>query len=329
MANTGTAKAVVLTRHGGPDVLTVSDVSIGEPGPGELRVRQTAIGVNFHDCYVRSGLYKTLALPGIPGIEGAGIVEAIGPAVAGFAVGDRVGYVTAGYGGYASHRLLPANLALKLPSGMTEETAAAVLLKGLTVSMLVNRVHAVKPGDRILVQAAAGGVGQLLCQWARHLGATVIGTVGSPAKAEIAQAAGCHHTILYRSEDFVARVKDLTGGKGVHAAYDSVGKDTFMGSLACLGLRGHLVNFGQSSGPVAPFAVSALSAGSNSVTRPMMFHYMTDRAELEALAKPLLDVLASGAVKSGAPQRFGLADAAAVHAALEARETSGSVILCP
>jgi NADPH:quinone reductase len=323
------ADAIVLAEHGGPAVLKAADVPIGKPGPGELRVRQTAIGVNFHDCYVRSGLYKSLKLPGIPGIEGAGIVEGVGSGVMGFASGDRIGYVTTGYGGYASERLLPAHLALKLPAGMSEETAAAVLLKGLTVAMLVQHVHVVKAGDRVLVQAAAGGVGQLLCQWARHLGATVIGTVGSAEKAEIAKRNGCHHTILYRTEDFVASVSEITDGKGVHAAYDSVGKDTLMGSLACLGLRGHLVNFGQSSGPVPPFVVSALSARSNSVTRPMMFHYMTDRRELEALAQPLFDVLSSGAVTVGAPQRFALAQAADAHAALEARQTTGSVVLVP
>jgi NADPH:quinone reductase len=323
------ASAIVLTQHGGPEKLTLKDVAVGKPGAGELRIRQTAIGVNFHDCYVRSGLYKMLQLPGIPGIEGAGIVGEVGAGVTSFAPGDRIGYVTTGYGGYASERLLPAHLALKLPSGMTEEMAAAVLLKGLTVSMLVHHVHAVKPGDSVLVQAAAGGVGQLLCQWARHLGATVIGTVGTADKAEIAKQNGCHHTILYREEDFVARVKDITGGKGVIAAYDSVGKDTLMGSLACLSVRGHLVNFGQSSGAVAPFAVSSLSAGSNSVTRPMMFHYMRDRPELEALAQPLFDVLASGAVKVGAPRRFALGEATAAHAALEARQTTGSVVLSP
>ena len=322
-------RAILLREHGGPEVLRAEDIAEAKPGPGELRVRQTAIGVNFHDCYVRSGSYKTLKLPGVPGIEGAGMVEEVGAGVTEFSPGDRVGYVSAGYGAYASERLLPAALALKLPAGMDEVTAAAVLLKGLTVSMLVNHVHAVKPGDRVLVQAAAGGVGQLLTQWARHLGATVIGTVGSREKAAMAMAYGCHHTILYRSEDFVARVKEVTSGKGVHVAYDSVGKDTLMGSLACLAVRGHLVNFGQSSGPVAPFGVAALSTGSNSLTRPMLFHYMRDRAELEALAKPLFDVLASGAVKVAPPRKFALADAGKAHAALEARQTTGSVVLVP
>lgn len=322
-------QAILLREHGGPEVLRAEQVTVGPPGAGELRVRQTAVGVNFHDCYVRSGAYKTLKLPGVPGIEGAGIVEEIGAGVTGFAVGDRIGYVSAHYGGYASERLLPAALALKLPAGMVEATAAAVLLKGLTAAMLVRHVHTVQPGDRVLVQAAAGGVGQLLCQWARHLGATVIGTVGSPDKAELARANGCHHTILYRTEDFVAGVKDITQGQGVHAAFDSVGRDTLMGSLECLAVRGHLVNFGQSSGPVAPFAVSALSARSNSVTRPMLFHYMRDRAELEALAHALFDVLARGAVKVAAPQRFALAEAGAAHAALEARQTAGSVVLIP
>ncbi|WP_431268916.1 zinc-binding dehydrogenase [Dankookia sp. P2] len=193
----------------------------------------------------------------MPGIEAAGVVEAVGPGVSGIAAGDRIGYVTAGYGAYASHRLLPAALALKLPEGMSDRLAASVLLKGLTAEMLLRQVHRVEASQTLLVQAAAGGVGRLLCQWAAHLGATVIGTVGSPAKAEIARAAGCHHVILYREEDFVARVKQITGGHGVDAAYDLVGADTFDGSLECLALRGHLVNFGQSSGPIPPFAVTA------------------------------------------------------------------------
>ena len=323
------AKAIMLRAHGGPEVLWLEDVSVSKPGPGELRIRQTAVGVNFHDCYVRAGSYRTLDLPGIPGIEGVGVVEEIAPDVSGFAQGDRVGYVTAGYGAYASERILPAALALKLPDEIDDATAAAVLLKGLTVSMLVNHVHRVAAGETILVQAAAGGVGQLLCQWARHLGATVIGTVGSAEKAAIAKANGCHHTILYRSEDFVARVNEITGGKGVAAAYDSVGKDTLMGSLACLAVRGHLVNFGQSSGPVPPFAVSALSARSNSLTRPMLFHYMTTRHDLEALARSLLGLLAIGQIKAAVPRTLPLAEAGKAHAALEARETAGSLVLIP
>jgi NADPH2:quinone reductase len=238
------ATAIVLRRYGGPEALTAEWVEVGRPGSGELRVRQTAVGVNFHDCYVRSGLYRTLALPGIPGIEAAGVVEDVGPDVSGFAVGDRIAYVTGQYGAYASERLMPASWALRLPDGISEAVAATVLLKGLTTEMLTREVHPPKAGEVVLVHAAAGGVGRLLCRRARQLGATVIGTAGSEAKAEIARAAGCAHVILYRQEDFVARVKEITDGRGVDVAYDSVGRDTFDGSLESLALRGHLVNFG-------------------------------------------------------------------------------------
>lgn len=321
--------AILLREHGGPEVLRAEDVPVGAPGPGELRVRQTAIGVNFHDCYVRSGLYRTLALPGIPGIEAAGVVEAVGPGVAGFAPGDRIGYVTNAYGAYAAERLLPAALALRLPEGVTERIAASTLLKGLTARMLIHEVHRVGPGQTILVHAAAGGVGRLLCQWASRLGATVIGTVGSAAKAEEARRCGAAHTILYREEDVVARVRAITGGRGVDAAYDSVGRDTFQASLDSLALRGHLVNFGQSSGPVPPFAVSALSAKSNSVTRPMLFHYTAERPALEAMAAALFAALADGTLDPGASEAFPLAEAAEAHRALESRRTMGAALLVP
>jgi NADPH2:quinone reductase len=322
-------KAIVIRAHGGPEVLQIEDVAVGEPAAGELRVRQTAIGVNFHDCYVRSGLYKTLVLPGIPGIEGAGIVEAVGPGVISFSPGDRIGYVTASYGSYAESRLLPAALAVKLPDDMPEETAAAVFVKGLTAAFLVLRTHRILPGQTILVHAAAGGVGQLLCQWASHLGATVIGTVGSSEKAALARKCGCAHTILYRQEDFLSRTKEITGGRGVDVAYDSVGRDTFAGSLGALALRGHIINFGQSSGPVASFSVSDLSARSNSLTRPILFHYITTRGELEALVDELFAALSSGILQVAEPCRFALAEAAEAHRALEARATSSSVLLIP
>jgi len=322
-------KAIVIRAYGGPEALQIENVAVGEPGPGELRVRQTAIGVNFHDCYVRSGLYKTLVLPGIPGIEGAGVVEAVGPGVTGFAPGDRVGYVTASYGSYAETRLLPAARAVKLPDGMTEDTAAAVFVKGLTAAFLVLRTHRILPGQTILVHAAAGAVGQLLCQWASHLGATVIGTAGSSGKAALARKCGCAHTILYREEDFLSRTKEITGGRGVDVAYDSVGRDTFSGSLAALAPRGHLINFGQSSGPVAPFSVSDLSARSNSLTRPILFHYITTRAEFEELVGELFAALSSGILRVGEPRRFALAEAADAHRAIEARATSSSVLLIP
>jgi len=323
------AEAILLREHGGPAVLRAEAVEVGTPGPGELRLRQTAIGVNFHDCYVRSGLYRTLPLPGVPGIEAAGVVEAVGPGVEGFAPGDRIGYVTAGYGAYASHRLLPAALALKLPPGVSDRLAASLLLKGLTAEMLLRQVHRVQPGQTLLVQAAAGGVGRLLCQWAAHLGATVIGTVGSAAKAEIARAHGCHHTILYREEDFVARVQAITGGRGVDAAYDSVGADTFDGSLACLAPRGHLVNFGQSSGPVPPFAVARLAAKSNTLTRPMVFHYLAERPALEAMAAALFAALDSGAVTAEEGEALPLREAAQAHERLESRTAGGPIILLP
>ena len=323
------AEAIILREHGGPGMLRAKAIEVGAPGPGELRIRQTAIGVNFHDCYVRSGLYRTLALPGVPGIEAAGVVEAVGEGVSGFAVGDRIGYVTAGYGAYASHRLLPASLALPLPKGMSDALAASVLLKGLTAEMLVRQVHRVAPGQTLLVQAAAGGVGRLLCQWAAHLGATVIGTVGSEAKAAIARANGCHHVILYREEDFVARVKEITVGRGVDAVYDSVGHDTFDGSLDCLAPRGHLVNFGQSSGPIPPFAITRLAAKSNSLTRPMVFHYTAERPALEAMAESLFAAISSGAVRAETGHALPLADAARAHELLESRQAEAPLILLP
>ncbi|MBR0649570.1 quinone oxidoreductase [Roseomonas terrae] len=322
-------RAIMLREHGGPQVLRAETIEVGAPGAGELLVRQTAIGVNFHDCYVRSGLYRTLPLPGIPGIEGAGVVEAVGAGVTGFAPGDRVGYVTGRYGGYASHRLLPAAVALKLPEGMSEALAASVLLKGLTVDMLIRRVHRVEAGQTILVHAAAGGVGRLLCQWASALGATVIGTVGSAAKAAIAREAGCAHVVLYRDQDFVAEVQRITGGRGVDAAYDSVGRDTFDGSLDCLARCGHLVNFGQASGPVPAFEVQRLAAKSNSVTRPIVFHYLAERPALEAMAASLFDALSSGVLRAQPGASLPMDDAARAHELLESRQADAPLILLP
>ncbi len=321
------ARAIVLREYGGPEVLRLEDRSVPAPGPGELRVRQTAIGVNFHDCYVRSGLYRTLDLPGVPGIEAAGIVEEVGPDVSGFAVGERVGYVTGAYGAYASERVLPAAVALKLPEGLDDVLAATVLLKGLTAEMLLRQVHRVRAGEVVLVHAAAGGVGRLLCQWAAHLGAMVIGTAGSDAKAAVARASGCAHVVLYREEDFVSRVREITGGRGVDVAYDSVGRDTFDGSLECLALRGHLVNFGQASGPVAPFQVARLAAKSNSLTRPILFHFIAERAALERMGAALFDVLRSGAVQAEAGETLSLGEAAEAHRRLETREAAGPMVL--
>lgn len=322
-------QAIMLRDFGGPEVLRAEPVEVPPPGPGELRIRQTAVGVNFHDCYVRSGLYRTLPLPGVPGIEAAGIVEAIGPGVTGFAVGDRIGYVTGAYGAYASHRVLPAAIALRLPDEMDDRLAASVLLKGLTAEMLLRQVHRVEAGQTILVHAAAGGVGRILCQWAAHLGATVIGTAGSAAKAKVARAAGCAHVILYREQDFVAEVKRITGGRGVDAAYDSVGHDTFDGSLECLAMRGHLVNFGQASGPVPPFQVQRLAAKSNSLTRPILFHYIAERAALDRMAAALFAVLGSGAVRAEPGATLPLAEAARAHHLLESRQAEAPLVLLP
>lgn len=319
----------MLRAAGGPEALKLEPVDVGAPGPGQLRIRQTAVGVNFHDCYVRSGLYQTLALPGVPGLEAAGEVVDVGPGVTGFAPGDRVAYFTASYGAYAGERLLDADIALKLPPGVSDKTAAAVLVKGLTAHMLLARVHKLTAGETILVQAAAGGVGLLLCQWAKALGARVIGTAGSPEKAARAKAAGADEVILYREEDFVGRVKELTDGGGVAVAYDSVGHDTFYGSLECLAPLGHLVNFGQSSGPVEPLEIVKLSQRSNTVTRPMLFHYTAGRENLETMAAALFEALSSGVLTVDAPTEFPLAEAAEAHRALEARATSGSVLLIP
>ncbi|MGD9806254.1 MAG: quinone oxidoreductase [Hyphomicrobiaceae bacterium] len=320
-------EAIILRETGGPDVLRLEQIEVGEPGAGEVRLRQTAIGVNFHDCYVRSGLYRTLKLPGVPGLEAAGTIEAVGPDVIAFRPGDRVAYFTARYGGYASQRLIRASDLVRLPDGIDDRTAASLMVKGLTAHMLLHRVHRVGQGHKILVHAAAGGVGTLLCQWASHLGAEVIGTVGSVEKAEIARQNGCHHVILYREENFVDRVREITDGRGVDVAYDSVGQDTFLGSLECLAMLGHLVNFGQSSGPVAPFEVSKLSQRSTTVTRPMLFHYTAEPTVRDRMAADLFREISDGALKVAAPETFTLGDAASAHRALEARQTSGAVVL--
>lgn len=323
------AEAIVLREAGGPHVLKLEAVEVGSPGRGEIRVRQTAIGVNFHDVYVRSGQYKTLALPGIPGIEAAGVVEAIGEGVSRLSVGDKIAYVTGRYGAYASERLLPADIALALPPTIDAEHAAGILLKGLTAEMLLNRVHKIKAGEIILVHAAAGGVGRLLCQWASHLGATVIGTVGSKEKAALARRLGCAHVVLYREENFVERVRQITDGRGVDVVYDSVGADTFQGSLDVLSTFGHLVNFGQSSGPVKPFEVARLASGSLSVTRPILFHFVADRGRLETMAAALFDAIATGVLITERGQSFPLADAVAAHEQLESRRASHPLLLVP
>jgi NADPH:quinone reductase len=323
------SRAIVVSEYGGPEVLRLQDVAVREAGPGELLLRQTAIGINFHDCYVRSGFLKTLSLPGIPGIEGVGVILSVGAGVEGLRPGQRVGYVTPGYGGYAESRILPAAQAILLPDELEDAAAASILLKGLTVCMLVRKVHAIQKGDAVLVHAAAGGVGQLLCGWAKHLGATVIGTVGSAEKVEIARRSGAEHVILYRERDVAAEVSAITKGEGVAAAYDAVGRDTFSGSLASLGYFGKLVSYGQASGPVEPFALALLAARSNEVARPILFHCLRNRGDLEAMAAETFGAVAAGVIKPSVFAKLPLADAAEAHRLLEGRGTTGSIVLTP
>ena len=323
------ARAVILRSHGGPDVLRTETVHVAAPGPGQVRLRQTAIGVNYHDVYIRDGSYAGwMTLPGVPGVEAAGVVEEVGPGCP-LAVGDRVAYITPRYGAYASERLIEAELLVPVPPFIDDTAAAASMVKGLTAWLLLHRVHRVGAGDRILVHAAAGGVGRMLCAWANRLGAEVIGTVGSPEKAALAKSSGCHHTIQYREEDFVTRVAALTGGRGVTVVYDSVGRDTFAGSLACLAPLGHLVSFGQSSGAADPVAMAALAARSLTVSRPVVFHYLPDRGALEEGVTALFGAMRAGIVAANVAGCFPLDEAPAAHRLLEARESTGSLLLLP
>lgn len=323
------AHAVVIEQYGGPEVLKLKEVRVDAPGPNQVRLQHTRIGVNFHDVYVRSGLYKTLQLPGIPGIEAAGVVTECGRDVARWKVGDRVAYVTGAYGVYASERLIDEAQLLRVPSGVTDEVAASALLRGLTVEMLVRRVHHVTPGSWILVQAAAGGVGQLLCQWASHAGAKIIGTVADDEQDSAATAAGCHFTINFRREDVVQRVRELTQGRGVAAAYDGVGKESFSGSLDSLDYCGHLVNFGQASGAVPPFEVSRLAARSNTLSRPIIFHYVREAAQREEMATNVFRALEEGWLKVKPARTFPLADASESHRVIESAGATVPLVLVP
>jgi NADPH:quinone reductase len=322
-------RSIVIDSYGGPEVLRLREISVDPPQPGQILIRQSAIGVNFHDIYVRSGLYKTLTLPGVPGLEGVGIVAAVGAGVDAFRVGDRVGYIDPTYGGYAEFKTVAATRAVRLPDALGDAEGAASLVKALTTCILLTRVHRAGPGQTILVQAAAGGMGQLLCGWARHLGCTVIGTASTPEKAQVAHAAGAHHCILYRNEDVATRVAEITDGEGVTAAYDSVGRDTFEGSLASLAFCGHLVNFGQSSGPVEPIAPSSLAERSLTLSRPILFHFIRDAASLAAVAQESFAAFAAGAFKAIRPTEFPIEEAALAHELLESRQSPGGVVLQP
>jgi NADPH2:quinone reductase len=324
------SKAIRIYETGGPDVLRWEDFDPGQPAAGEVLVRHEAVGLNFIDVYHRTGTYPLQALPAVLGMEGAGIVEAVGEGVTEVAVGDHVAYAAPPPGAYAEVRLIPADRLVKVPDAISAQQAAAMMLQGMTARYLLRGCYNVKDGDTILIQAAAGGVGLIVCQWASYLGATVIGTVGSEKKAELARSHGCHHTILYNQEDFAERTREITDGKGVDVVYDSVGQATFMKSLDCLRPMGMMVSFGQSSGLVTAFDPGLLAAkGSLFLTRPSLMTYTAERDALLAHARDLFEVVQSGAVKIEVQQTYPLSEVARAHQDLEARKTTGSTILLP
>lgn len=322
--------AVRVHKHGGPEVLTYEEIEVGAPGSGQIRVKNHAIGVNYIDTYFRMGMYPSpVGMPFVAGNEAAGEVTAVGPDVKDLKVGDRVAYVVA-LGGYSVERLMPAERAVKMPDGISYEQAAGMMLKGMTAQYLLNRTFKVGKGSTVLMHAAAGGVGQILCQWANHLGATVIGTVGSKDKGELARANGCHHVIYYRDEDFAARVKEITGGKLCDVVYDGIGKATFPASLDCIRPLGMFASFGSASGQIDAFNINILQTkGSLFATRPTLNTYTAKREDLVATANDLFNVVKSGAVKIPINQKYPLKDAVKAHQDLEARETTGSSILIP
>ena len=321
--------AIRIHQTGGPEVLQWESVTVGEPGPGEARVRHTAVGLNYIDTYHRSGLYK-LPLPSGIGLEAAGVVEAVGPGVTDIAKGDRVAYCGGPPGSYAEVRVMPADKLVKLPDGVSDRSAATLMLKGLTVQYLFRQTFPLKGGETILFHAAAGGVGSIACQWARALGVTMIGTVGSDEKAALAKANGCAHTIVYTRENFVERVKELTGGKGVPVVYDAVGKDTFPASLDCLKPRGMFVSFGNSSGPIAAFDIGLLGQkGALFATRPSLVMYAATRPDLLRMADEMFALVKAGKIVSDERQTYALKDAAQAHRDLQARKTTGATLLLP
>lgn len=322
-------KAIRIHQTGGPEVLSWEEITLLDPGPGQIRVRHTAVGLNFIDIYFRTGLYPAPIPTGL-GLEAAGVVEAIGPDVAGLAIGDRIAYGTGPMGAYSEAAICQADRVVKVPDAISDATAAAMMLKGMTAQYLLRQTYSVRPGDTILIHAAAGGVGLIACQWAKHLGATVIGTVGSQEKADLARTHGCDHTILYRDENVVERVKDITGGAGVPVVYDSVGKDTWDLSLDCLAPRGLMVSYGNASGAVPAFEPAVLSQkGSLFLTRPTLFNYTSTPEDLRACAEDLFFVVMNGNVKIEVHQTYPLRDAAEAHRDLEGRKTTGATVLLP
>lgn len=322
-------KAIRVHEHGGPEVLKWEDVEIGEPKEGEIRVKNKAIGLNFIDVYFRKGVYKAPDFPFTPGMEAAGVVTAVGPGLTGRQVGDLVAYAGNPMGSYAEEQILPANKVVPVPSSIDPIIAASIILKGMTAQYLLRRCFKVEPRHTILVHAAAGGVGSILSQWANALGATVIGTVSTKEKASQAKDDGCHHVIIYKEEDFVSRVNEITCGNGVDVVYDSVGKDTFQGSLACLKTRGYMVSFGQSSGTPDPVPLSALAVKSLFLTRPSLMQYTTTRDELLETAGEVFANVASGVLRVRVNHTYPLSQAVQAHVDLESRKTSGSVVLIP
>ena len=322
--------AIRIHQPGGPEALSWDEVEVGKPGPGEVRIEQTAVGLNYIDVYHRSGLYPLPQMPAVIGMEAAGRVEAVGEGVSELQPGDRVAYAAAPPGAYAEARIIPAHRVVKLPDGISDRQAAGMMLQGMTVEYLIRRTYRVKAGETVLFHAAAGGVGLIACQWLKALGVTVIGTVGSEEKAALAKAHGCTHTINYRSENFAERVKEITGGAGVPVVYDSVGKDTFEGSLQSLAPLGMMVTFGNASGPVPPFDLGRLAAlGSLFITRPTLMTYTAKREDLVASAQALFGVVTDGSVKIEVKQTYPLKDTAQAHRDLEGRKTTGSTVLLP
>jgi NADPH:quinone reductase len=322
------SKAFRFHQHGGPDVLRFEDVEVGAPGPGQVRIRNVAVAVNYRDVLMRRGVHAVKSLPSGIGVECAGVIEALGPDVSGFAVGDRVACAGMPEGSYAEVRIVPAARVIALPAGIDERTAASMMIRGMTARCLLYDAYKVQPGDTILIHAAAGGVGLIMCQWAKHLGATVIGTVSSDEKAAIARAYGCDHPIVYTREDFAERVREITGGEGVPVVYDSVGKATFEDSLKCLRRRGLMASFGEASGDPDPMPPRRLGAlGSIYLTHPSVSNYTATRAELLAAARDLFAMVGSGKIKIEISKTYRLQDAPHAHADIESRQTTGSIVL--
>ena len=323
------AKAIVLREHGKSNVLKLEDIEIKKPKENELLIRQTAIGVHFHDIYVRSGLYKTLELPGIPGLEAVGVIEEIGAGIDDFKIGDKVGYITKNYGAYSSHRILDKNLAVKIPSFISDKMMATNFSRAITVQMLIEQVTKLNASDTVLITAATGGVGRIFSQWAKSKGAIVIGTVGSSEKISMAKSYGCDHTLTYDQNDFTEKIMELTNGKGVDKIFDSVGKDTFENSLRSIKVCGHLINFGQSSGPIDPISMSILASKSLTISRPILFDYISDSALYKRMANSVFQTFKDNKITLPEFQPFKLKDANLAHNMLESRSGGGSVYLEP